>query len=144
MKCYCSERVRETRNRLNERSEWLNGSVILKGHSTEVAEWLAASDCLIISSRNEGGPYVLSEALLSQLPVIGTRVGMVPDILPPSLVVEPGSIPELNALIEAAIHNLEQLKDQCAPAFAKANECLTFDAMMNATESVYLKLVNRA
>lgn len=118
-------------------------SVILKGHSTEVAEWLAASDFLVISSRNEGGPYVLSEALLSQLPVIGTRVGMVPDILPDSLVVEPGSVPALNALIETAINNPQKLKDQCAPAFVKANECLTYDAMMVATESVYLKAVNQ-
>ena len=118
-------------------------SVILQGHSTEVAEWLAASDFLIISSRNEGGPYTLSEALLSQLPVISTSVGMVPDILPASLIVAPASVPELSHLIESVINNPQHFKEQCIPAFAKANECLTYKAMMDATERVYLKAVNQ-
>ena len=118
-------------------------SVFLQGHSTEVAEWLAASDFLIISSRNEGGPYVLSEALLSQLPVISTSVGMVPDILPASLIVAPANVQELNRLIESVISNPQHFKEQCVPAFGKADECLTYKAMMDATERVYLKALDQ-
>ena len=41
----------------------------------------AALDCTLISSRWEGGPYAVLEALQAARPVISTRVGMASDLL---------------------------------------------------------------
>ena len=42
---------------------------------------LPAFDALILSSRTEGTPIVLFEAMQAQVPIVATRVGGVPDVL---------------------------------------------------------------
>lgn len=51
-----------------------------KSHA-EVAEWMNASDALVIPSRNEGCPLAALEALACGLPVVSTKVGMVPEAI---------------------------------------------------------------
>lgn len=113
-------------------------NVYLLGDSDEVAEWMAMADFLVISSRNEGGPYVLSEALLLGLPVISTQVGMVPDVLPEECMVVGGDESALARLINAAIANPDYYSRLCQGAIQRAAEELTLGAMMDATEAVYL------
>jgi glycosyltransferase involved in cell wall biosynthesis len=47
----------------------------------EIPNWMDACDFLVIPSRNEAGPAVLFEALACGKPVIGTNVGILPEIL---------------------------------------------------------------
>ena len=42
---------------------------------------VSAFDALILSSRTEGTPIVLLEAMEAQVPIVATRVGGVPDVL---------------------------------------------------------------
>ena len=48
----------------------------------EVAQWLAACDVFTLPSWQEGTPNVVLEALASGRPVVATRVGGIPDVLP--------------------------------------------------------------
>ncbi len=48
----------------------------------ELNRLYAALDAVVISSRWEGGPYAVLEALLARRPVISTKVGMAADLLP--------------------------------------------------------------
>ncbi|HEX9633341.1 MAG TPA: glycosyltransferase family 4 protein [Gemmatimonadales bacterium] len=49
-----------------------------------IAEWMAAADCLCLSSTREGCPNVVLEALASGVPVVATSVGDLPEVITPA------------------------------------------------------------
>ena len=53
----------------------------MQGISNEVAAYLLAADIYIQSSRSEGLPLALMEAASASLPLVGTRVGGIPEIV---------------------------------------------------------------
>lgn len=106
------------------------------GARSDVPQLLSACDGLVIASRHEGGPYTLAEALLAKRPVLATRVGMVADVLPESLI-----LPEEPAAMAAQLRQFSEdlglWRSLCATAFAQAAYRLTLEAMIEATLSVY-------
>ncbi len=113
-------------------------NAFLLGESSHVREWISLADLLVISSRNEGGPYVLSEALINELAVIGTEVGMVPDFLPKESLVPPDDAELLRSLLASALSDPDHFKAISKPAIAKAKSSLSMEAMMSAVETLYL------
>jgi len=59
----------------------LEGRVHVLGKRDNVRECLAASDVFVLSSNWEGNPLAVMEAMASGLPVIGTAVGGVPELV---------------------------------------------------------------
>lgn len=66
------------------------------------------ADFLVISSRNEGGPYTLAEALLVHCPVISTDVGMVAEVLPAELICPANDVTALHDLIQQHVQHFER------------------------------------
>ncbi|MGB7201867.1 MAG: glycosyltransferase [Pyrinomonadaceae bacterium] len=74
--------------------------LIFSGERTDVSEIYRNSNMLILTSEYEGTPNVVLEAMAHGLPVVSTRVGGVPDILPDGagLLVDPS---DFSGLVDA-------------------------------------------
>jgi len=78
--------------------------VTLTGARRDVSRVLCAFDVYVSSSRAEGLPLALAEAMATHLPIVATAVGGVPDIVPPQIgILVPHGDP---AVLRAAIKRL--------------------------------------
>lgn len=59
----------------------LEDRVVLAGHTSDVRPYYGAADLLVLPSHSEGSPNVLLEAMAAGLPILGTAVGGVPEIV---------------------------------------------------------------
>jgi glycosyltransferase involved in cell wall biosynthesis len=83
---------------------------ILTDHSYESIEDIYKNASgLIVSSLREGGPRTILEAINHNIPVLGTNVGIMPQIIPKDLLVKAGDQVSLTALLEEMIPLLPQL-----------------------------------
>jgi glycosyltransferase involved in cell wall biosynthesis len=71
------------RDGLGEHALVRQGAVLLVGPKplAKVADYIAAADVFTLPSHAEGTPNVVLEALASGRPVVGSRVGGIPDVL---------------------------------------------------------------
>lgn len=122
-------------------SNGLSDRIRLAGHQCDVLPYMRSADLMVISSRYEGCPYVLIEALQHDLPVVSTRVGVMPELLPAQAlcdVEDPGS---LAGTIKSALKDPGAFRAQFHAAFSHARTHLTLDSMVENTLSVYQELI---
>jgi glycosyltransferase involved in cell wall biosynthesis len=80
--------------------------VLMTGARSNVARLLSAFDAFALPSRTEGLPLVLLEAMASELPVVATSVGGIPDLVVPGvtgLLVPPRDAEALQAALLSLI-----------------------------------------
>jgi mannose-1-phosphate guanylyltransferase/mannose-6-phosphate isomerase len=105
-------------------------AVVLAGFRANVPELMAAADGLIISSRFEGGPYTLPEALLTHTPILSTDVGMVKEFMPAELIAPVEDIDALAAKLAWVSHHEQDWLRLMQSSFDKAQRLLTLEAMV--------------
>jgi len=89
------------------RQRGLTGRVIFHGWAAhdEIPLWIGACDALCLPSLREGCPNVVLESLASGRPVLGSRVGAVPDVVRPGengLLFGPGEPESIAAALSGA------------------------------------------
>jgi glycosyltransferase involved in cell wall biosynthesis len=110
--------------------------VVLAGMRRDVPRVLAAFDAFVLSSRTEGMPLALIEAMATGLPVIATDVGGVRDVVGPAAILIDGAGPEpLTAAMRALRGDRERAAELSASALARAE---SYDAARMTDE--YLAL----
>jgi len=84
----------------------------------DMAPRFAAFDVLVLSSRTEGTPIVLFEAMAASVPVVAACVGGVPDVVSPgeALLVPPEDPVALAAAIRAVYRNPAEARTRAARA----------------------------
>jgi glycosyltransferase involved in cell wall biosynthesis len=127
----------ELKDSFKTQIEATKAAVILAGFRGNVPELMAAADGLIISSRFEGGPYTLPEALLTHTPILSTDVGMVKDFMPAEVIVPVEDIDALAAKLAWVSHHEQDWLQLMQPSFNKAQKLLTLEAMVAQTVAVY-------
>ncbi|SMC69934.1 glycosyltransferase [Moheibacter sediminis] len=86
----------------------------------QVFEHLSNSDIFILASRTEGLPRAIIEAMSIGLPVIGTNVGGIPELIEDSVLVEKNNAIALAEKIEEVISNQVFYNQQAARNFEEA------------------------
>ena len=86
--------------------------VRLLGLRDDVPRLMAAADVFAMSSRWEGNPLAVMEAMAAGLPVVSTGVGCVPELVSPSTgrVVELGEPTQLRSAIQELIEDLPRAR----------------------------------
>ena len=97
---------------------WVTGS-------EQLASLYSASECLVLPSRREGFPTVIGEAAACGTPVIGSRVGGVPELVVDGVsgwLVEPGDDDELMQRLAFVLHHPGELARMRPQTRARAEE----------------------
>ena len=102
----------ERQNFLKEmvKNRGLGNNVVFVGRRphSEIPLWLSAANCLVMPSLSEGFPTLLPEAMMIGIPIVGTNVGGIPEILIDSvtgILVPPGDV-------EALVTGINRLADE--------------------------------
>lgn len=122
----------------------LSESVRLLGFCDDVLGFLEALDIFVLSSRREGLPNVVLEAMASEVPVVSTRVGGVPQLLSDGVDGLLTDADNVEGLTDALARMLSDppLQDRLARA-ARETVCRSwsFAARMDRLRHVYEELI---
>jgi glycosyltransferase involved in cell wall biosynthesis len=120
----------------------LQGQVRLAGSRPldEVATWLGASDLFVLSSRYEGLPLALMEAMAAGCPVVATNVGGVGEVVADGSVgflVPPADPPRLAEAISRIVGDPQARRVMASAARARVLGSFTVDACYEKTTLIY-------
>lgn len=115
----------------------------MPGHRSDAIELMASADGLVISSRHEGFPYVLVEALMTNTRVITTDISGVGDFFPNELIAPIENPSELRNRIIKFLDKPGEWSEFMSEPWKFAHEHLTLSAMAQDTLSVYRSLIDR-
>lgn len=115
-----------------ERVHWL-------GRVPEAARALSAFDLLLLTSRTEGTPMVLLEAMASEVPIVTTAVGGIPEFLSSreAILVDFGDAAALSAGIDRVLREPEQAKERAHAARLALDDRFDVPRWVERYASVY-------
>ena len=122
------------------REHGLERRVHLLGKRNEVPECLAASDVFVLSSNWEGNPLAVMEAMAAGLPVVGTAVGGVPELVESGrqgILVPPGDCAAFTDAMRTLLNDPEKRTAMANAAQAHATAAFNVERMAQGYESIY-------
>jgi glycosyltransferase involved in cell wall biosynthesis len=122
----------------------LRDVVVLAGRSANAPDEMAAADVVALSSRWEGNPITLAEAMQLEVPVAATAVGAVPELVEDGVtgrLVAPGDPAALGDACAALLADLSAAATMAVEGRARAERLLGCDALVAAVENVYREVL---
>lgn len=120
------------------------GRLRLHGLVPEAAEVYPAFDAFALSSRTEGTPVSLFEAMEARVPIVATRVGGVPDVVRhdrEALLVPPEDPPALAAALREVRHDSEAARERARRAGRRLEEEFAVEPWLDRYQEIYRKVV---
>lgn len=125
----------------------LSDRVLVLGHREDVPGLLASLDVLVLpSTAHEGVPQIILQAQLCGCPVIGTRVGGIPEVVEDGAtgrLVSPSDGAALAGAMLAHLADPESSRRMAAAARARALERNTLSSMCARLEEIYGRYAGR-
>ncbi|MEJ2219001.1 MAG: glycosyltransferase [Gemmatimonadota bacterium] len=113
--------------------------IIWHGHVPEAGRWFSAFDVYVLSSRTEGSPIALLEAMAANVPVVATRVGGVPHVVSEreALLVAPEHPDQLAAAIRHVRNDPAAARDRALAARSRLDADFSLDVWVRRYDGVY-------
>lgn len=122
-----------------------DGVVRLLGHRDDVPQVLAAADAFVLSSRHEGLPYALLEAMATGLPsIVSDYPGADEAVADAGLVVPRGDVPRLAQALRQLANAPAERAMLGERARARAKEVFSLDDMIERTRGIYEAILRRS
>jgi glycosyltransferase involved in cell wall biosynthesis len=124
----------------------LGGRVHFAGQRQDIPACLAALDCFVLSSRWEGFPLVILEAMAAGKPVVATNIPGTSDAVQDGvdgLLAPPGDAAGMAAAIERVLLDAGLAARLAAAGLRKVQERFTRQNMLRAVTQVYLETAQR-
>lgn len=117
--------------------------VLWRGAVANVGRLFPAFDAFLLSSRTEGTPMVLLEAMSARVPIIATKVGGVPDVVSndSAWLVEALDVDALASSLRAVIGNPESTKERVDRAQATLRARFSLSNWLAQYEKIYRSLI---
>jgi glycosyltransferase involved in cell wall biosynthesis len=116
------------------------------GYVDDVRPFIAACHAVLCTSRSEGLGLALLEAMAMQRPVLGFRVGGVPEVVGPDLghlLVTPGDVRALATSLERVAADPDRLEKRGALARAHVVRGFSLDAMVGQYALAYADVLGK-
>lgn len=124
----------------------LSDAVIFTGFLEDVPRIIATFDVAVLPSYFEGMGRVLLEAMAMEKPVVGTRVGGIPDLIEEGLngyLVSPGNEKELASAVLSILNDKGLATKMGKAGRKKMTDRFSADTMVRSIEKVYRELLKR-
>ena len=118
--------------------------VLFLGHREDIPDLMAASDVLLLTSRSEGVPQAVTQALGLGIPVVATQVGGVPELVQhetTGLLVPAEDSPAAAAALMRIAQNHAWAQQLGAQGRRHILAKFSLDAMLTQTENLFNRLL---
>jgi glycosyltransferase involved in cell wall biosynthesis len=117
------------------------GRVHWCGRRHDARRLLRAFDCVVLSSRAEGTPMVLLEAMAAGVPIVATRVGGIPDVVDDSCarLVSPESPEQLAEAIVTLRSDADETARRAARASQRVRQRYSIERWVADYDAVYAR-----
>jgi len=133
----------EARLRTRAAELGVSGRVIWRGALPNAGRLFRAFDAFLLSSRTEGTPIALLEAMGAGVPIVATRVGGVPDVIDVTSahLVECGDVNGIAAALSEILDNPAASFEKAQNASKRLAERFPVEPWLSAYESIYRSVV---
>ncbi|RJQ60349.1 MAG: glycosyltransferase family 1 protein [Desulfobacteraceae bacterium] len=121
----------------------MNGRVLFTGFQANVRDLLACFDVAVLPSFFEGMGRVLLEAMAMEKPVVGTRVGGIPDLIDDGVngfLIEPANVMQLSSSILRILNDKDLARQMGRAGRKKIQAVYSAEYMVRAIDDVYRRL----
>lgn len=120
----------------------VNDRLVWHGNVSDAGKLFKGFDVFVLSSRTEGTPMALFEAMAAEVPVVASRVGGVPDVVSETeaLLVPPGDTRALAAAIRAVWRDPVGAAIRAGAARERLARDFGIEPWLDAYEAIYARL----
>ncbi len=123
----------------------LETRVLLIGQRRDVADVAAASDAFVLTSRWEGNPLAVMEAMAAGLPVVATNVGAIPELVRhgiDGMLAAPGNADKIAQAMTWLCEHPKEARAMGAQGRARARDSFDLAAMVRAYSELYDRVLD--